>query len=88
MPLHEAALLGCAIPTGAGIVMNTLKVKTGDTIAVYGVGGIGLSAVLAADMMKCSKIIAVDIHEYKLRLAEELGATHKIKSTTSDVMLR
>lgn len=86
MPLREAALLGCAIPTGAGIVMNTLKVKTGDTIAVYGVGGIGLSAVLAADMMKCSKIIAVDIHEYKLRLAETLGATHIIKSTSRDVI--
>lgn len=86
MPPDNAALLGCAIPTGAGILRNTLKIKEGDTIAIFGVGGIGLSAVLAADLLKCSKIIAVDIHEYKLQLAGELGATHKINSTSNNVI--
>lgn len=86
LPPDKAALLGCAVPTGAGIVRNTLKAKEGETIAVFGIGGIGSSAVLAADLMKCSKIIAVDIHEHKLKLAEELGATHTINSKRDDVV--
>ena len=86
VPPDKAALLGCAVPTGAGILMNTLKVKEGDTIAIFGIGGIGSSAVLAADLMKSSKIIAVDIREHTLKLAEELGATHKINFRQDDVI--
>ena len=78
MPLKEAALLGCAIPTGAGIVLNSAKINAGESIAVFGVGGIGLSAVMAASAVGAEKIIAVDVFEHKLDLAEQIGATHRI----------
>ena len=80
MPLREASPLGCAIPTGAGMVLNTMKLKKGDTIAVFGVGGIGLSAIMAADMKKAGSIIAVDIIDSKLEYARKLGATHLINA--------
>ena len=80
MPLREAALLGCAIPTGAGIVLNTAKVRPGSSIAIFGVGGIGLSAVLAADLAHATTIIAVDIFDYKLEQARRVGATHTINA--------
>jgi len=80
MPLREAVLFGCAIPTGAGIVLNTLKVQPGNSVAVFGVGGIGLSAVLAASMIKATPIIAVDLFDYKLELARHIGATHVINA--------
>jgi len=78
MPLKEAALLGCAIPTGAGIVLNNAKVNPTDSVVVFGVGGIGLSAVLAASAIGAKKIIAVDVEETKLGLAKQIGATHTI----------
>lgn len=86
MPLKEAALLGCAIPTGAGIVLNTARVQTGNSVAVFGVGGIGLSAILAAKMMEAAIIVAVDIHEQKLIQAKAIGATHIINATLHDVL--
>ena len=82
MPLREAALLGCAIPTGGGIVLNTMKVDAGDSVAVFGVGGIGLSAVLTASMCKADKIIAIDICGDKLAHAGKMGATHTIDAST------
>lgn len=85
MPLKEAALLGCAIPTGAGIVMNTARVQRGNSVAVFGVGGIGLSAILAANMMGAAAIIAVDVHEQKLIQAKEIGATHIINASCQDI---
>jgi S-(hydroxymethyl)glutathione dehydrogenase/alcohol dehydrogenase len=85
MPFKEAALLGCAIPTGAGIVMNTLKIRPGSTIAIFGVGGIGLSSVLTANIMNATTIIAVDIFDHKLDQAKALGATHTINAKTTDV---
>lgn len=84
MPLREAALLGCAIPTGAGIVLNTLRVQPGSSVAVFGVGGIGLSAVLAADLMNATPIIAVDVFDYKLKLARDGGASHLINAGQED----
>ena len=84
MPLKEAALLGCAIPTGAGIILNNAKLNSGDSIAVFGVGGIGLSAVLAASTQGSKKIIAVDIIDYKLEFAKQLGATHLINASDKD----
>jgi len=78
MPLREAALLGCAIPTGAGIVLNTSKIKSGDSVAIFGVGGIGLSAVMAAAAVSAETIIAIDVLDHKLEHARELGATHLI----------
>jgi S-(hydroxymethyl)glutathione dehydrogenase/alcohol dehydrogenase len=86
MPLKEAALLGCAIPTGAGIVINTARVQPDNSVAVFGVGGIGLSALLAAKMMGAAVIIAVDIREQKLIQAKEIGATHVINASNQDIL--
>lgn len=74
-PLKEVCLLGCGVTTGIGAVMNTAKVKAGDTVAIFGLGGIGLSAVIGAVMAKASTIIAIDINESKFELAKKLGAT-------------
>jgi S-(hydroxymethyl)glutathione dehydrogenase/alcohol dehydrogenase len=85
MPLKEAALLGCAIPTGAGIVLNTAHVRPGQSVAVFGCGGIGLSAILAAKMVSAAVIIAIDIREQKLSQAKEIGATHIIDASRQTV---
>ncbi|POP54159.1 S-(hydroxymethyl)glutathione dehydrogenase/class III alcohol dehydrogenase [Zhongshania marina] len=74
-PLEEVCLLGCGVTTGMGAVINTAKVKEGDTVAIFGLGGIGLSAVIGAVMAKASRIIAIDINESKFELAKKLGAT-------------
>lgn len=74
-PLEEVCLLGCGVTTGMGAVMNTAKVKEGDTVAIFGLGGIGLSAVIGAAMAKASRIIAIDINTRKFDLAKQLGAT-------------
>ena len=84
MPLREAALLGCALPTGAGIVINMLAMQPGASLAVFGAGGIGLSAVLAARMLGADPLIAVDVVESKLAEALRLGATHAINSRKHD----
>jgi len=85
LPLKEAALLGCAIPTGAGIALHTARMQPGSSIAIFGAGGIGLSAILAAQIKEAAIIIAVDIYEQKLNQAGEIGATHLINATTQDV---
>jgi len=77
---RDAALLGCAVPTGAGAIVNTAKVSKGDSVAVFGVGGIGLSAVLAAAMREAAPIIAVDVVDAKLTAAKAAGATHTINA--------
>jgi len=84
VPLREAALLGCAVPTGGGIVRNTAKVKAGDSVAVFGVGGIGLSAVMMAALSGASPVIAVDIVADKLEQARRLGATHTINAAETN----
>jgi len=76
IPEKTAVLLGCALPTGAGIVLNQLKPKTNSSVGVFGLGGIGLSALLAMNHFKPEHIVAFDIEEKKLNLAKELGATH------------
>lgn len=86
MPLKEAALLGCAIPTGAGIVMNTAKVSPGSSVAILGIGGIGLSALLAAKLKGAAVIIAIDVLNYKLEQAMYLGATHIINAKKQDIL--
>ncbi len=83
-PLEEICLLGCGVTTGMGAVMNTAKVKEGDTVAIFGLGGIGLSAVIGATMAKASRIIAVDINESKFELARKLGATECINPSLYD----
>ncbi len=72
--------LGCGIQTGAGSVLNRLKPPPGSSFVVFGCGGVGLSALMAAKVSSCSIIIAVDIVEKKLELAKELGATHTINA--------
>jgi len=78
IPLEILAPLGCGVMTGAGAVMNSLQAKPGSSIAIFGVGNVGMSAVLAAAVCGCTTIIAVDINPNRLKLAEELGATHAV----------
>jgi S-(hydroxymethyl)glutathione dehydrogenase/alcohol dehydrogenase len=84
MPLKEAALLGCAIPTGAGVVKNEMQVQEGNSFCVFGVGGVGLSALLAAKHAKAFPIIAVDVVEEKLEKAHHFGATHLVNARLAD----
>lgn len=84
LPLDIAVLMGCALPTGAGIVMNELKPESGKTFAVFGLGGIGLSALIALQLYKPKRIIALDIEDEKLTLAKELGATDVINIKNID----
>jgi len=72
--------LGCGIETGAGAVLNHCRPDEGDTIVIFGTGGVGLSAIMAAKVAKCSKIIAVDVFDSRLELAKECGATDTINS--------
>ncbi len=83
-PLEKVCLLGCGVTTGMGAVMNTAKVKEGDTVAVFGLGGIGLSAIIGAVMAKASRIIAIDINESKFDIARQLGATDVINPKNYD----
>ncbi|MCG6234449.1 S-(hydroxymethyl)glutathione dehydrogenase/class III alcohol dehydrogenase [Vibrio furnissii] len=83
-PLEEICLLGCGVTTGMGAVMNTAKVKEGDTVAIFGLGGIGLSAIIGARMAGASRIIGVDINESKFELAKQLGATDCINPQKFD----
>jgi len=83
-PLEEVCLLGCGVTTGMGAVMNTAKVQPGDTVAIFGLGGIGLSAVIGATMAKASRIIAIDLNDRKFELAKELGATDCINPNDYD----
>jgi S-(hydroxymethyl)glutathione dehydrogenase/alcohol dehydrogenase len=78
IPMREAAMLGCAVPTGLGAVLNTAAPKPGESLAVFGVGGIGLCAVAAAALAGCAPIVAVDVRESALDLAREMGATHAV----------
>jgi len=75
------APLGCGVQTGAGAVLNTLNVTEGSTLAVFGVGSVGLSAVMAGKLRGAKTIIAVDLQPSRLELAKRLGATHGIIGT-------
>ena len=81
LPFEEAALFGCAVITGAGAVINTAQVKAGSSVAVVGLGGVGLMAMLAARVAGCRQIIAVDTLDDKLKIARQLGATHTVNAT-------
>lgn len=78
LPLTTAALFGCAVLTGVGAVFNTAQVKAEKSVTVFGLGGVGLSAVMGAKAANANPIIALDQFEDKLKLARELGATHTI----------
>lgn len=83
MPLKEAALLGCAVPTGAGIIRHQVRPRKGQAVAVFGVGGVGLSAVLAAAAAG-ARVIAVDRVRSKLRAAREAGAAGAVDASRGD----
>jgi aryl-alcohol dehydrogenase len=86
-PLELLGPLACSGQTGAGAIFNVMKPKPADGIAVFGVGAVGLSALMAAKIAGCAPIIAVDVHEHRLALASELAATHTIDHrAVSDVV--
>jgi alcohol dehydrogenase len=80
LPAHEAALFGCAVLTGVGAVVNTAKVPAGSSVAIVGLGGVGLSALLGANLVGAAEIVAVDAIPEKLEVATRLGATKTVKA--------
>jgi alcohol dehydrogenase len=84
LPFDEAAVFGCAVITGVGAVVNTAAVPAGASVAVVGLGGVGLAALLGAKASGAATIVAVDLAEQKLLLARELGATHTFNAADSD----
>lgn len=88
VPLSTAALLGCAVLTGAGAVLNTAAVRPGQTVSIFGLGGVGLAAVMGAAVAGAAAIVAVDPVESKRRLALELGATLALTPEEADRTLR
>ena len=88
VPLHIAALMGCAVLTGAGAVFNGGDVKPGGTVAVVGLGGVGLAAVMGAVAAGAETIVAVDMLEAKLAAAREAGATHAFRADDPDVVAK
>jgi Zn-dependent alcohol dehydrogenase len=85
-PSDISCLIGCAVLTGAGAVLHTAKVRLGQSVAVFGVGGVGLSAIGAAAIAGADPIIAIDLHDRKLRFAKEFGATHGINASDTDAV--
>lgn len=85
LPFELVAPLGCGIQTGAGAVLNRLKPAVGSSIAVFGMGVVGLSAVLAAALAGCTTIVAIDLVDSRLELARELGATHALRGDAADL---
>jgi len=87
VPKDVAVLFGCALPTGAGIVLNEIQPKRGSSIAVFGLGGIGLSALMVCSVFECDPLIAIDVSLDKLELAHKLGATHTIHARNQDPLM-
>ncbi len=85
-PLHLLGPLACGVQTGAGAIINALKVGVGDLLAVFGAGSVGLSAVLAAKVVGATTVVAVDLNPERLALARELGATHTIDGADPDLV--
>jgi S-(hydroxymethyl)glutathione dehydrogenase/alcohol dehydrogenase len=81
VPMTHAAVLGCAVQTGAGAVLNTARVRAGESVVIVGLGGVGLSALQAARAVGAGPIIGVDVSEAKAELAERHGATDFVVST-------
>tara|TARA_E500000331_G_scaffold153696_1_gene149473 strand:- start:3235 stop:4275 length:1041 start_codon:yes stop_codon:yes gene_type:complete len=86
LEMQEATLLGCALPTGLGAVMNVGKPHAGESVAIFGAGGVGLCAVMGAIVSNCNPVIAIDLIESKLEMARTFGATHTIDASDKDVI--
>jgi aryl-alcohol dehydrogenase len=84
VPFEIVAPFGCCVITGAGTVLNAFEAEAGSSIAIFGVGGVGMSALLAAHVTGCATIIAIDVNPARLHLASELGATHIVDARTAD----
>lgn len=84
LPFEEAALFGCAVITGVGAVLNTARMRPGATVAVVGLGGVGLNALLGARLAGARKILAIDLRDEKLALARELGADDVLNAADPD----
>ena len=87
-PLEKVCLLGCGITTGIGAVLNTAKVEPGASVAVFGLGGVGLSAIQGATMAKAGRILAIDINPDKFELARQLGATDTVNPRDYDAPIQ
>ena len=87
-PLEKVCLLGCGITTGIGAVLNTAKVEAGATVAVFGLGGVGLSAIQGATMAGAGRIVAIDINPDKFELATQLGATDTVNPKDYDAPIQ
>ena len=83
-PTDISCIVGCAVLTGAGAVLHTANVRPGDSVAVFGVGGVGLSAVRMAALLEADPIIAVDLNDDKLEFAQQFGSTHGVNAAESD----
>ncbi len=88
LPLDEAALFGCAVLTGVGAVVNTAQVRAGNSVAVVGLGGVGLASVLGAVAAGARATVAVDLSDEKLALAKVLGATHTFNAADPDLVAK
>jgi S-(hydroxymethyl)glutathione dehydrogenase / alcohol dehydrogenase len=86
LPAHSAAMLGCAVPTGLGAVFNAAQPRPGQSLAVFGTGGIGLCAIAGASIAGCTPVIAVDLNAAKLALASQMGATHTLDASRPDLV--
>ena len=86
IPFEHAALFGCGVVTGVGAVINSAEAKPGQFIAVVGLGGVGLSAVLAALAIGASKVLALDLSQEKLQFAKQLGVHHALNAADEDVI--
>ncbi|GIX46862.1 MAG: dehydrogenase [Candidatus Tectimicrobiota bacterium] len=84
VPLDVACLLGCAVPTGLGIVFHDAALQPGQSIAVFGVGGVGLNVIQGAALVNAYPIVAVDLYEHKLAWAQHFGATHGVNAGSGD----
>ena len=83
-PKDVSCIIGCAVLTGAGAVLHTVRVRAGDAVAVFGAGGVGLSAIQMAEILGAYPVIAVDLQDDKLEFAKEFGATHLINATQTN----
>lgn len=86
VPTDVTAIVGCAVMTGAGAIINTLRVRSGQSVAVFGAGGIGLCAITAASIVDAHPLIAVDVSSEKLAFAKRFGATHVFNPKETDVV--
>ena len=86
VPLESVAFLGCGMQTGAGAILNELRPQAGSAVAVSGAGAVGLAAIMAARASGATTIVAIDLHDSRLALAMEVGATHGVNAGKADTL--